>query len=194
MNKINRDFPLYGIPENVILEIEIAYNEEHRYFHTCEHINSILKLINQCDELNEKSKKILTFIALFHDIIYDVCDESEALSAVKFAEIWCNDLSGLISYDDAKQIALTIIQTSRHDAGDPISKIFNQFDCAILMSKDIDELIDYENKISKEYSHIPTDKYIEGRCEFLSKFINTNDKLIDLINFIKSKEYGNIQN
>lgn len=206
---------LSGIPEFVISIVEKVHNSNERHFHTCEHLNSILKLINEdfpgCETFDESSKRILTYATLFHDIIYQPWFErkndhgikihDENVSAAYFMAAWEDesemgeDMRKQLSQEEAEHVMKIIVQTQDRSGEDKLSIIFNIFDTKILMSKDMGELISYEHKIFKEYSFSRLDLYIQRRCEFLSGFtvahIGKNQEMLTkLVEYIRTRPYN----
>jgi pantetheine-phosphate adenylyltransferase len=72
---------------------------------------------------------------------------------------------------------------------DPLSVSFNKIDREILYSNSLEELIEWENNIFKEYQFCPLDTYKSKRIEFLKKFTGENPGLRGLIDYITCKQY-----
>lgn len=195
---------LGNVPEFIISFVEKVYNSEDRHFHNCAHINSILKLIKN-ENLDDATTKVLTYAALFHDIVYEPWNKrinkdgntitDEELSAAYFIAAWeddsefGSDLRSQLLPSEADDVKYLILQTNGHSGTDPISIMFNIFDTKILSSKDISELIEYEHQIFKEYSFMQIDLYKYKRCRFLEKYSSKNPLLKQLSSYVANREY-----
>ena len=68
-------------------------------------------------------------------------------------------------------------------------KPYNKYDMNII-ERDFDQLIEWENGISEEFSVYPKEQYKEGRLKFLEslldKYPNNTENLLQLIDHVKS--------
>ncbi len=140
----------YDIPE---VELN-RYSESHRFYHTLEHVSSML--------LDAKKLNILTdelFLAIvFHDIIYNPkANDNEERSA----EL-------LYRYVPNETIKEAILETKTHQPKTELGKQLCELDLAIL-KKDFTTFIDFEEKIFKEYQWVDHSIYKKKRVAVLSK-------------------------
>jgi predicted metal-dependent HD superfamily phosphohydrolase len=160
------------------------WNESHRSYHGLGHLNSLIDQISadrtKYDEM-QYEKLILT--ALFHDIVYDPANKTNEEDSARFLEKCATDMGEGLS--EVKQM---ILDTKGHIATTPLSEAFCTYDMSIVESG-MDELIDWENGISEEYSSFPKDLYKENRIAFLEKMMdrypNNSGNLLDLIEYVK---------
>jgi pantetheine-phosphate adenylyltransferase len=156
------------------------YNEEHRYYHTLEHINYML---NKAEENYELSDDLLIAI-IFHDVIYDPKSTNNELESAKLFKKYSRNK---IKNEDL--IYQAILDTKNHipTEGNNISKLLIKYDLEILFC-DFDELIEFERKIFKEYQFVDYSIYKEKRIEVLTKLAKQYyiDNLCHLINYVKT--------
>ncbi len=176
-----------------IKEIIKRYSESHRYYHTIEHIDFLIKKIINNENLSENDKEILIITSIFHDIIYIVGNHDNEEQSAKFMIDNCSNITENIN------IAYNIIlDTKNHKPRTYLSKIFCEFDMDNLMYGSFSDLIENENKIFKEFSqHYTIKEYVNGRINFLKNIIKSpygihnKENIEKYILFIKNK-YINI--
>ena len=71
-------------------EIINRYEESHRHYHTCQHIEEILHLIDQSVE--QKNKPIHVFAAFFHDVVYVPGRSDNEIKSAELAENFLKEL------------------------------------------------------------------------------------------------------
>jgi pantetheine-phosphate adenylyltransferase len=148
-----------------------------------EHLtNMILDLTDvntfECDT----DQHVLFLAALYHDIVYipnDKFNENRSISIL--IDHWVvSDLIRMV-IEVIQSTESLIYDPNEHDNNCPkyIIDRFKRADCSILYSLDIMELIQYENKIRKEFQKINYADYKKGRLEFLKQaFKLTNNELL----------------
>lgn len=155
----------FNIP---VTELE-RYNEPHRFYHTLEHINS---MIYDALKQNVLTDELLLAI-IFHDIIYDPKkSDNEEKSAELFYSYVNNDI-----------VKKAILDTKTHNPSTELSKKLCELDLSILYSN-YEKFVDFENKIFKEYQFVDYKIYKEKRLEILSG-LNVN---LDWLNYIKYRQ------
>ena len=156
------------------------YNEEHRYYHTLEHINYML---NKAEENYELSDDLLIAI-IFHDVIYDPQSTNNELESAKLFKKYSRN-----KIKNQDLIYQAILDTKNHipTEGNNISRLLIKYDLEILYL-DLDELIQFERKIFKEYQFVDYSIYKEKRIEVLTKLAKQHyiDNLWHLINYVKT--------
>jgi pantetheine-phosphate adenylyltransferase len=164
-----------------------AYDEPHRFWHTLKHVIFILKYLEKENLLNDD---VLFLTTVFHDIFYKPYSKnSNELTSILILKqesgkaIFNNNISSKIIYE-VEQI---ILDTIRGIGTTEKSKLFQIADRSIIYSTNINELIDWENKIFKEFQCYDYDKYLEGRLEFLKKY-DDRISIQKLITYIKYKQ------
>ena len=162
------------------------WNESHRSYHTLNHLNDVIDQINESkSKYSEKEYDKLMLTALFHDCVYDpMKSDNEEKSADFFMEC-CSDKSN----GDVLEVRQMILDTKTHQATTNLSESFNHYDMSIV-ERDFDQLLEWENGISFEYSGYGKDDYKEGRLKFLEsildKYPHNTENLLKLIELVKT--------
>ena len=160
------------------------WNESHRSYHTLNHLNDLIEQINEGkSKYSQKEYEKLLITALFHDCVYDpMKTDNEEKSADFFTEC-CQDKDS----KDNKDIRQMILDTKTHEATTNLSESFNQYDMNIV-ERDFDQLLDWEDGISKEYEKYG-DLYKDGRLKFLESMLdrypNNTENLLKLVDWVK---------
>lgn len=151
----------YNTFEN-ILE---CYSQPHRYFHTFNHITYLWDKIDRMTDVNECWKPILYVIALFHDVVYDpVQNNNEEQSVNYYKSVFTkrkfkNDKQ---SYD---MVIDAIRATIGHKSKNSIIQRFLDADMSSLYT--IENLMEMELQIFKEFQHASVEQFRKGRIQFL---------------------------
>lgn len=159
------------------------YDEPHRFYHTLEHV---IYILNHATDIGMIDNDAIFLAAVFHDIIYKVGGECENLSKMFFI-----DKTEHLNPELVKTVCDIIDDTKDHVGRTEISKAFQELDMAILLEP-LDILIDYENKIFKEYQKHDWESYKKGRIYFIKKIIDEKlglgSELGYLIGYIESRQ------
>jgi predicted metal-dependent HD superfamily phosphohydrolase len=166
------------ISENSVKQLKQLWSEKTRFYHNASHLIQILQDIEKnlwFDELQSYEKRALLLAAFFHDAIYDPKKKDNENKSIEFFKAsW----KGTDQYVFKEVIKL--IETTKHRKR-PINKLEKIF-------WDADNsgfkhgyalLIKNENLIRKEFSHVPANKYKEGRVKFLKENISLFNSLVD---------------
>lgn len=165
----------FGFKSSVFKGILEKYSEKHRFYHNCNHISSLLDLLRDRSLLDND---ILFLTTIFHDIVYNPrSNTNEKDSAHYFQNLW----SGNPQIGD--EVFQNILDTKDHIASSDSSEIFCQLDLDIL-SQPLDKLIEFENKIFKEFQFYDWKDYKEGRIKVL-KDLQTQNKNLELKSLIQ---------
>nr|QQZ48661.1 hypothetical protein JKL49_14175 [Phenylobacterium glaciei] len=63
-------------------DLEAAYAQPHRRYHTRTHIEQCLALLDQVPDLMDSERQVLTYAIWWHDAVYDpTASDNEAKSA-----------------------------------------------------------------------------------------------------------------
>ena len=157
------------------------YDEPHRFYHTLEHIEFVLKQLHDVDLLKHDELFLAT---IFHDIVYNPQSNTNEEDS---AEYFLNAAkSSPLKAEQKEHIKQLILDTKHHKATVQYSKEFIKADLAILDTS-FDKLIKYEKQIFKEYQFVDYKEYKVKRIEVL-KHYNTNGHLNHLIDYVNSVE------
>jgi pantetheine-phosphate adenylyltransferase len=157
------------------------YDEPHRFYHTLEHIEFVLKQLHDTGVLTHDE---VFLAAVFHDIIYNPQSKTNEEDS---ADYFMNAAkSSGLSTDQKEHIKQLILDTKHHKPTVPFSEELIKADLAILNAP-FDQLIKYEKQIFKEYQFVDYKDYKVKRIEALKHF-NTKGNLNHLIDYVNSVE------
>jgi pantetheine-phosphate adenylyltransferase len=141
------------------------------------------------DKLSSKENLELSLSIIFHDIIYNPKVSDNEYKSAEFFKKICSENN--IGKDfDINVVYNLILDTKHHDlnkASNDLSKQLIMADLSIL-SSNLDDLIEYENKIFKEYQFVDYNTYKEKRIEFLKNANVQNYNIADLIKYIEIRK------
>lgn len=153
-------------------EIEAAYTEPGRYFHTLTHLEHLLKELTPLkDEMEDW--QTLFFSLCYHDVVYDVTqnavlNNNEERSAA-FAERHLQQMA--YPAEKMERCKQQILATQRHSiAGDKDTNLFTDADLSIL-GQPWPVYEEYKNNIQKEFQIYPVSIYNTGRRKVLEYFL-----------------------
>lgn len=135
----------YNIPFSILER----YNEPHRHYHNWDHIESMLRGIED-DHLR--------LAIIFHDIIYDpMRTDNEEMSAKL-----------LFSFYPNEEVFKAICETKTHKASSSLSQKLCNLDLEILNAEE-STFLSFEKKIFKEYQFVDYATYKRERFKILKE-------------------------
>jgi predicted metal-dependent HD superfamily phosphohydrolase len=147
-------------------EVREHYAEPGRFYHTIDHIQSVLKTVESLGS-HARNLNVVKLAAWLHDVIYDSRASDNEERSAAYAERLCEKLS----IPENRQVASLILKTKTHDAGDdPDAQVLLDADLAILGASER-VYQDYAEKIRQEYAWVPEPDYRVGRRQILSQFL-----------------------
>lgn len=159
------------------------FEKPGRYYHTLDHV---IDLVFQLENIGLLDNDILFLSAVYHDCIYDPKSfTNEDDSAKFFLNQFVN--SSIVSKEIIESVVSIILDTKTHIPSSELSKIFCELDLDIL-NRPFDELLDFENKIFKEFQFVDWKTYKEKRVEVLKRFNIKNPNLDALIHYINNRK------
>ena len=200
---------------NPFAEIRKMYDEPQRFYHNQNHLNELISLINFLKTkkmINDKDIGKLYLISFFHDAIYNPkATDNEEKSAELFLHFVVKDLEFLTpefgytleskkkiikekhsNPNEVFEIYQAILDTKTHKPSSDISKIFCSLDLFCLTNYNLQELIEYEHNIFKEYQFVDYIVYHQKRIEVLrelNSLLPVQNPNIDLlIEYIKNRK------
>ncbi|KAJ1447957.1 hypothetical protein M885DRAFT_540893, partial [Pelagophyceae sp. CCMP2097] len=153
-------------------ELDAAYSAPSRHYHTLEHLDELLALVDA--HRNAITDHAAVELAIFfHDIVYDAKDggggENERRSAAAFQTFqgqgladWPQERAAKV----AKWIELTWLHKATEDDGDDC-RLFMDFDMAILAAA-APRYARYAADVRREFGHITSLAWCIGRARFLA--------------------------
>ena len=168
---------------NILLSM---WNESHRHYHNLNHLNDLIEQINESkSKYSEKEYEKLMLTALFHDCVYDPMSSTNEEDSANFLMECVVDKSN----SDVLEVKQMILDTKTHQSTTNLSEKFNHYDMSIV-EKDFDQLLEWENGISEEFSVYTKDEYKVGRLKFLEslldKYPHNTENLLKLVEWVKT--------
>ena len=178
-----------------INDLKKSYEDDHRFYHSCSHIWDIFLKIRGLS-LSPEDEEILYIAAAYHDVVYDIKAEPSE-NEKKSIERFMADSEGTLFTTDPdmenyRDLICKIIEAtaSREEPSERLPFLFWNIDNSILKSVDFKELLEYEEKIFKEFQCYSYTDYIKGRTKFLdSEYDRTqNIGLLYLSNYVSARK------
>lgn len=151
------------------------YTEQHRYYHTLEHISYMLRQLDLVPDDLAIDRNSIELAIFFHDIVYNVSasgqhGDNERASAEMFAQ-FCRGVSPALSDTMISRVERCILQTMDHlqctERDDLDMLLFLDLDLSIL-GDEWDRYNLYAMQVQREYSSIFDDRQFRaGRLRFL---------------------------
>ena len=147
-------------------EILARWREPHRAYHTCDHLDDLLRQIRAISKnhITDKYREMLLLTAIFHDIVYDPRRKDNEERSAQLL------LQNAPESQEIQYIVSIIRDTKTHVPRTPLSHIFCDLDMSIV-KKPLPDLLQWEFGIRHEYNHVPKFLYIIGRVRFLRQMI-----------------------
>src|SRR5829696_3020321 len=154
--------------EQMAVDLLSRYAEQHRRYHTGQHLARVLQVI---DEFAEGQDLFLVRLAAwFHDAVYAIpagqLPNEEASARLALREL---SRAGL-EQEDLTQVARLVRLTATHTPGsrDPEGELLCDADLSILAAPP-EEYAAYATAIREEYAAVPEEAFLGGRLEILSR-------------------------
>lgn len=156
-----------GESEKVFHELVNRYSEEHRAYHTLEHIITML------DDYTRQGKPdpALMLAILFHDAIYDTQAKDNEEQSALFAKEGIQQMElGNSLAEEVHELILWTKHAKVPGNDQPKAKLLVDLDLAILGAP-AQEFDLYEIQIRKEYEWVPEDTFCKERIKILESFL-----------------------
>jgi len=149
-------------------QLQSAYAEKHRHYHTSAHIEACLALFNEHRNAATKPAEIECAI-WFHDAIYSPMSKENELKSADWAaqflrENGCSDETP----DNVRSHILATVHNS--SVSDPDTQLLVDIDLSILGS-DKEMYRSFENNVRREYKWVPPPLYRRERRKILTSFL-----------------------
>ncbi|HEU0186635.1 MAG TPA: N-methyl-D-aspartate receptor NMDAR2C subunit [Gallionellaceae bacterium] len=145
-----------------------AYAEQHRAYHTAQHIQSCLSLLDEFTVLAEIPHEV-ELALWFHDAVYQpLSSDNERRSAEMAARFLRSNAASSELVDRVHRLVMVTRHTERAKTRD--ESLLLDIDLAIL-GAEADGYAEYEAGIRKEYQMIPWFVYRRKRVEILNGFM-----------------------
>lgn len=155
-------------PPPKLLEAMIgAYSEDHRRYHTVEHLAECFGHLDACP-ITPEDPAAVELALWFHDAIYDTrASDNEARSAE-----WA--MQALGELDAARRARIdALILVTKHEAEPATSdeELLLDIDLSILGAPD-DRFAAYDEQVRGEFEWVPEDAYRTARARILRGFLD----------------------
>jgi len=162
--------------QKVFLELVRAYSSVGRFYHTLEHIQLVLKVIEEIRRQSPpQALRIINFPAIqlaawFHDVIYDSKSKDNEEKSAENAAARLTRLE--IPNNTVQSVQNLILHTKNHQAppADIDSQILLDADLAILGASEL-EYKTYAQGIRQEYAWVADELYRRRRIQVLQNFL-----------------------
>jgi predicted metal-dependent HD superfamily phosphohydrolase len=146
-----------------------AYSEKHRFYHTSEHINAMLRHL---DAVQQEAQQVneLELAIWFHDAIYKPFSSSNELDSAQWAKRFL-EKNGFDK--EGTERIYSLIMVTKHDEAliEPDEKLIVDIDLTILgTSSSVYE--EFELNVRKEYRWVPWFLYRSKRKQLLQSFLD----------------------
>ena len=147
----------------MIPQLERAYDEPHRRYHTRRHIDDCLTRLAAWPDLTGREVRLLTWAIWWHDAVYD---PKAADNEARSADLARADLPRLgAAPADVEEVVRLILLTAGHHvpAGDRLGAVLVSIDLSILAA-DPAAYDAYAQALRAEYAHVAQDAWRRGRA------------------------------
>ncbi|UUY07219.1 hypothetical protein LRS11_15455 [Pseudomonas sp. J452] len=150
-------------PDGSFSELQQAYSEPHRHYHSSAHIAACLQHFDNWQHLGEQP--LLIELALWsHDLIYDTRRQDNEAASAERAGQWLSQ-AGLPQHADT--LRELILATRHQQPAETIdAALVVDIDLAILAAP-ASVYADYEQAVRREYVWVPEPLFRTGRSQLL---------------------------
>lgn len=148
-------------------ELEDAYSEPGRFYHTDQHIAQCLRHFQDLRALSDHPAEVEVGL-WFHDAVYDTHKPDNEERSAGWARSFLESAGG--APGAVERIESLIISTKTHEAHDTDTEIMLDVDLAILGAP-IDVFEGYDALIRREYDWVSEAEFCEGRARILKAFL-----------------------
>jgi predicted metal-dependent HD superfamily phosphohydrolase len=156
------------IPGGLFNQLVAAYSQQHRHYHTLQHLRECLAYFDAAASLARRPAEVE--VALwFHDAVYDPRrDDNEERSAAwagrSVVDAGCDQAT-------ADRVQALVLATRHHaPSEDPDTQLLLDVDLAILGAAPA-RFDEYERQVRAEYAHVPQPQFRSGRAAVLADFL-----------------------
>jgi predicted metal-dependent HD superfamily phosphohydrolase len=172
--------------ERAFEEVRKHYAEPGRFYHTLDHVHSVLQDVESLSSHARKRGAVL-LAAWLHDVIYDSQAADNEERSADYAERLCEDFS----IPEDQRVASLIRKTKTHDADeDADAQVLIDADLAILGASEPAYRM-YAQQIRQEYAWVPEQHYRAARRQILERFL-MRPRIFHLLHHLEEPARRNI--
>jgi predicted metal-dependent HD superfamily phosphohydrolase len=166
-SSLKRYTSLTGKQDALWREVEQAYTESGRHYHTLSHLDNLLTELKPFQ--NEFYHwDTIVFATTYHDMVYNVVNSNNEEQSAALAESRLMDIGfPAIEIEHCKRL---IRATQQHEEDEPWVNLFTDADLSILGAEP-DAYQQYAKQVRKEYSIFPDMIYQPGRKKVIAHFL-----------------------
>lgn len=167
------------LANNLWLEIFTKYSDVKRHYHTIDHLEAMISILNEVKE-NIEDWDTTLFAVFYHDIIYKASSSTNEADSAKLAMERLNALA--YPANKIAKCANMILATKQHlTSEDNDTNFILDADLAILGTNE-EDYQKYKDQIREEYAIYPDFMYNAGRRKTMQKFLK-NDSIYKTVFF-----------
>lgn len=172
------------IAEQIIDRLEKKYSEPHRYWHTWSHVHSVVEQV-----IRTSKDHCVIVAAIFHDAVYvPGASDNELNSYLYYRDVLHVEEESPEAETVKSYIMATASRKPPMDSSDDFGVALWRADNEILFSTNFGALLEWEERISREYSCIHYPTYRDGRLDFLNREgFETNPLLEHLVDYVRTR-------
>ena len=154
--------------DDVYAQLESAYSEPHRHYHTSQHIADCLDQLDIAGDLPTAPEEV-ELALWFHDAIYRPTSSKNELRSAEWAQRFLRSIGA----DEIKsQRVFDYIMATQHGMGTLSGDMAVVVDIDLsILGCDASEYDVYERAIREEYKWVPGPIYRKKRVEILESFL-----------------------
>ena len=153
---------------DIFSQLEAAYGETTRYYHTAQHVAECLKHFSVYREQAQHPAEVEVAF-WFHDAIYDTTKSDNEDQSAQWARRYLSEAS--VNSQAVERVVEMVMATKTHESKTADSALMVDIDLVILGASE-EAFEAYDAAIRKEFHWVPTVQYCAGRSQVLSSFLN----------------------
>jgi predicted metal-dependent HD superfamily phosphohydrolase len=160
----------HTIDGGVFNQLVAAYSEQHRHYHTLQHLRDCLSHCEAAASLARRPAEV-ELALWFHDAVYDPRRADNEERSAEWA--WRAILAAGCADAVAQRVQSLVLATRAHEASpgdDADTQLLLDIDLAILGAAPA-RFAEYGSQIRAEYAHVPEADFLRGRARVLSGFL-----------------------
>jgi predicted metal-dependent HD superfamily phosphohydrolase len=163
-----REFGADPVPGGLYNQLVGAYSEQHRHYHTLQHLRDCLAHLDAAASLAQRPGEV-ELALWFHDAIYDPTRADNEERSAEWA--WRSILAAGLAEDVAQRVQAMVLATKGHEAGDDAdTRLLLDIDLAILGSAPA-RFDEFGEQVRAEYAHVPEPEFRARRARVLAGFL-----------------------
>jgi predicted metal-dependent HD superfamily phosphohydrolase len=163
-----REFGADPVPGGLYNQLVGAYSEQHRHYHTLQHLRDCLAHLDAAASLAQRPGEV-ELALWFHDAIYDPRRADNEERSAEWA--WRSILAAGLTEDVAQRVQAMVLATKGHEAGDDAdTRLLLDIDLAILGSAPA-RFDEFGEQVRAEYAHVPGPEFRARRARVLAGFL-----------------------